>query len=102
MNLTFTLDNASHGQFLSQPSAANPNTPTAQSPNSEKYSPNFPVFTATGLNDTSHTLVINVGADSVLLFDRAVITQSQKDSASGITTAPGVQETGGALQGGTR
>ena len=81
-NLTFTLDGSPHGQFIHRPDATQPGTPTVNSSVADKFLSNVNVFGASGLNDTNHTLVVNVGVDSVFLFDYAQYTESKADQES--------------------
>ncbi|KAH8114827.1 hypothetical protein DFH11DRAFT_128047 [Phellopilus nigrolimitatus] len=95
-NLSFVLDGTPHGQFLHQPDPAQSGTPTVNSSNSEKYLSNFTVFSVSGLENMTHTLVVNVGVDSVFLFDYAVYEAGVSDPAdpgSDTATAPGSQRT---------
>ncbi|KLO16616.1 hypothetical protein SCHPADRAFT_937806 [Schizopora paradoxa] len=69
MNLTFTLDGKPHGQFRNNPTSLN-------SSSSDNFIPNFAVFSAEGLLDGEHSIVVTVGPDSVFLFDYALVTQN--------------------------
>ncbi|THH15878.1 hypothetical protein EW146_g4672 [Bondarzewia mesenterica] len=64
-NLTYTLDGEPAGGFLHNGSAQ-----------SSGFEPRFPFFTKSGLSQTAHTLRVNLGPDSVLLFDSYVFTQT--------------------------
>ncbi|KAI5120245.1 hypothetical protein M0805_007549 [Coniferiporia weirii] len=92
-NLSFTLDGTPRGQLLFQPDATKAGTPTVNSTTAEKFLPGVSVFSSSGLDDMAHSLVVNVGADSVFLFDYAVYTAGASDSVSSTTTAPGSQRT---------
>ncbi|KAI0270583.1 hypothetical protein BC834DRAFT_521251 [Gloeopeniophorella convolvens] len=65
MNLSFTLDNQSAGSFLHTGAA-----------NTGGFQPNVSVFSRTGLADSAHTLLVNLGPDSVFLFDFYVFSQA--------------------------
>ncbi|KAL0952876.1 hypothetical protein HGRIS_007095 [Hohenbuehelia grisea] len=82
MNLTFTLDDQ-------------PMTPYTHSGalSESTYVPNVNVFAASGLADSPHNLRVDIGPDSVFLFDYMIYTQSAEEAASHSTTAPGVQLT---------
>ena len=99
-NLSFILDGAPHGSFVYRPDATVPGTPTVDSPNSNKYQPNVNVFTASGLEDAEHSLIVNIGVDSVFLLDYIVYTPGNSDPTipgSITTSAPDSQRTVGAV-----
>ena len=58
MNLTFTLDSEPAGNFLHDSSATN-----------HGFQPRVAVFSQGGLSDATHTLLVNLGPNSVFLFD---------------------------------
>ena len=62
---------------------------------SEQFLPNVNVFAASGLDDTEHSLVINLGVDSVMLLDYIVYTAGPNDP-TGTDGAAGSQRTSGA------
>jgi len=75
MNLTFTLDGKRHGGFTH-----NPNSTSFSNP---QYVSNFPVFSAEGLGDGEHSIVVTVGPDTVFLFDYALVTQNATNTDDG-------------------
>lgn len=94
------MDDAPHGSFIYRPDATVVGTPSANSSDSDKYQPNINVFSASGLDDTGHSLVVNVGVDSVFLFDYVVYTIGKSDPTppgSIATTAPDSQRTASAV-----
>lgn len=93
-NLSFTLDGASHGQYIHLPDGTVPGTPTINSSTSDKYLPNVNVFSVSGLDDTLHSLMVNVGVDSVMLLDYVVYTAGSSDP-TGTDGAAGSQRTSG-------
>ena len=88
MELNFTLDSKPFGKFISQPGSVNgaaSNVSASSSDSGSSASPHYasgvPVFQAEDLEDKQHNLVVNVGVDTVFLFDYAIITQSKADAA---------------------
>jgi len=65
MNLTFNLDNKTHDTFLHKGSAS-----------ATGYLPGVNIFNKTGLTETPHVLRVDVGPNSVFLFDYMVYTRS--------------------------
>ena len=85
MELDFTLDSEPFGKFISQPGSLTGAPTNVSSSEAESnsttptYEFNVPVFQAADLTDEQHTLVVNVGPDTVFLFDYAIITQGKAD-----------------------
>ncbi|KAF8809964.1 hypothetical protein BYT27DRAFT_7187290 [Phlegmacium glaucopus] len=69
MNLSFTLDNQPSGTFFSP-----------GNPGSTGFLLNQSVLSLSGLSDEPHQLVVNVGDDSVFLFDRFIYTDNSTTS----------------------
>jgi hypothetical protein len=65
MNLTFTLDSSPAGNFLHSGSATN-----------HGFQPTVTVFSRGGLSDSTHTLLVNLGPNSVFLFDYYVVSRA--------------------------
>lgn len=84
MNLSYTLDGQPAGQYI-----FNPTLPLSATPQFVSMS----VFGMGGLADQEHELVVNVGDDSVFLFDFAKYEQSQADTDATATGSPGSQRT---------
>lgn len=93
-NVSFTLDGVLQSIFRFIPDSTKPGTPTSSSPIEDQYIMNFPVFNATGLNDTNHTLVMSLGVDSIFFLDYANITSGPGDDPGTTVTAPNAQRTG--------
>lgn len=92
--MSFFLDGQPRGEFQHIPQAIVNGTPTVNSPVDQKFISNFPVFSASDLDNTNHTVVVNVGIDSVFLFDYAVYT-TLGSSGSVTASAPSSERTGG-------
>lgn len=73
VNLSYTLDNNPAGAYLHAGSPSS--TPLS---NTTSYLSSFTVFEQSGLSEGPHTLTINVGADSVFLFDYIVYSQESQ------------------------
>lgn len=76
MNLTFLLDGLIIGKFHST------GLSTASG-----YQPKTPVFETTGLSNSAHVLLVDVGPNSVFFFDFLMYTQGV-DDASGSAEGP--------------
>ena len=80
MNLSFTVDDQPSGSYSS-----------TGMPGSAGFMPNQNVLSLSGLSDHPHQLVVNVGDDSVFLFDYLVYTYNSIGSITALpssTTAP--------------
>lgn len=99
-DLSFILDGSAHGSFTYRPDATVPGTPNVDSSASDKFQSNVNIFGAAGLEDTDHSLVINVGVDSVLLLDYVIYTAGPSDPTipgSITTAAPDSERTAGSV-----
>ncbi|EJD05044.1 uncharacterized protein FOMMEDRAFT_154211 [Fomitiporia mediterranea MF3/22] len=98
-NLSFTLDGSPHGSFTFRPDPTATGTPTVNSSASDKFQSNVNVFSVAGLEDTAHSLIVNVGVDSVFLLDYVMYTAGASDptipGGSVTTDAPDSQRTAG-------
>ncbi|KAL5520444.1 hypothetical protein ACEPAG_9668 [Sanghuangporus baumii] len=98
-NLSFTLDGAPHGSFTYRPDAIVPGTPNINSSAADKFQFDVNIFSVSDLEDSDHSLVINVGVDSVLLLDYVIYTAGASDptipGGSITTAAPGSERTAG-------
>ena len=65
MNLTFTLDSEPAGNFVHNGSA-----------NNQGFQSNVSVFSRGGLSGSTHTLLVNLGQNSVFVFDYYVVTRA--------------------------
>ncbi|KAI0060131.1 hypothetical protein BV25DRAFT_985255 [Artomyces pyxidatus] len=77
-NLTFTLDGQAAGTFLHNGSA-----------DASGFQPNTVVWSMVALIETLHTLEVNLGPNSVFMFDYYVFTQ-----ADGVDNSPNATSTG--------
>jgi hypothetical protein len=71
MDLTFILDNEPAGTFSHTGLA-----------NIGGFRPNVPVFSRAGLSDSTHTLAVNLGPNSVFLLDYYIFSQEDGQSLS--------------------
>ncbi len=83
-NLTFALDNANAGAFQYNGASlsfftSSPNPNISQIDPSLLYQANVLVFQQDDLQNEPHSLIMNVGPNSVFLFDRAIITVNDTD-----------------------
>ncbi|KAI0255591.1 hypothetical protein BJV78DRAFT_1176946 [Lactifluus subvellereus] len=77
VDLTFTLDDEPAGKFSHDGLA-----------NIGGFQPNVSVFSRAGLSDSAHTLVVNLGPNSVFLLDHYVFSQADgRDLSPTSTTA---------------
>ncbi|KAF8494377.1 hypothetical protein F5888DRAFT_654714 [Russula emetica] len=65
VNLTFTFDSEPAGNFLHSGSATN-----------HGFQSNVSVFSRGGLSDSTHSLLVNIGPNSVFLFDYYVVSRA--------------------------
>ncbi|KAF8884470.1 hypothetical protein BD779DRAFT_777129 [Infundibulicybe gibba] len=76
MNLSFTLDNHTFGNFMHDGSQS-----------AVGYLPNTNVFTQEGLSETPHILIAHLAAGSVFIFDYMIYTHSVVDAVANATVA---------------
>lgn len=81
MNLTFSLDNETQGNFIHQGSDG-----------ASGYLPGVNVFSKTNLSDSTHLLRVNVGPGSVFLFDYLIYTQITQDATDSSVSNPLAQD----------
>jgi hypothetical protein len=67
-NLTFTLDSVAAGNFLHSGSATN-----------QGFQSTVSVFSRGGLSNFTHSLLVNLGPNSVFLFDYYVVSRASAD-----------------------
>ena len=67
-NLTFTLDSKPAGNFVHSGSATN-----------QGFQSTVSVFSRRGLSNSAHTLLVNLGPNSVFLFDYYVVSRASAD-----------------------
>lgn len=77
-NLTYTLDGQPSGNFFHDGTASQ----------AGQMMPNTTVFSMTGLSQAPHTLRVDIGPDSVMLFDYFVVTQSDGNASESSFGAP--------------
>jgi len=80
MNLYFTLDNQPSGNFSS-----------TGTPGSTGFLPSQNVLSLNGLSNEPHQLVVNVGDDSVFLFDRLIYTDDSVRNVPSSTSPPAIK-----------
>lgn len=84
MNLTFTLDTEPAGNYLH----------TSGPATVHDFQSNISVFSRGGLSDSAHSLLVNLGPNSVFLFDYYVVSRADCSSLAPCPTPSQASITG--------